>query len=71
MSTFLVVRRKGAARHGTYRTRDVIVSCYDAYARGDTEAWFRRDEERAAKVHQTKWKRGASVAPRRRVVPSP
>lgn len=45
------MRRKDEARHGTYRTRDLILSNYDVYAKGDTEAWFGREEEREAKVH--------------------
>lgn len=52
LSTFPIVRRKDEARHGTYRTRDLILSYYDAYAKGDLEAWFGREEERAARVHE-------------------
>lgn len=51
LSTFPIVQRRDEARHGTYRTRDLILSYYDAYNKGDMEAWFGRDEERAAKVH--------------------
>lgn len=46
------MQRKDEARHGTHRTRDLILSYYDAYAKGEMEAWFGRDEEREAKVHE-------------------
>jgi hypothetical protein len=52
LSTFPIVRRKDEARHGTYRTRDLILSSYDAYVKGNMEAWFGREEERAARVHE-------------------
>ncbi|MEN6545261.1 MAG: hypothetical protein ABFE07_04400, partial [Armatimonadia bacterium] len=54
LSTFPIVRRKDEARHGTYRTRDLILSYYDAYAKGEMEAWFGGEEEREAKMHQAK-----------------
>ena len=53
LSTFPIVQRKDEARHGTYRTRDLILSYYDAYGRGDMEAWFGRDEEREARQHSS------------------
>ena len=34
LSTFPIVQRKREARYGTYRTRDLILSYYDAYGRG-------------------------------------
>ena len=51
LSTFPTVRRKDEARYGTYRTRDLILSYYDAYAGGNLSAWFGRDEDREPKVH--------------------
>jgi len=54
LSTFPIVRRKDEARWGTYRTRDLILSYYDAYARGEMDAWFGTEEGRAARVHEGK-----------------
>jgi hypothetical protein len=33
MGTFPIVKRKGEAKHGTYRTKETILHNYDALAR--------------------------------------
>jgi len=38
MSTFPIVERKDRAAYGTYRTRDLILAYYDAYASGTPDA---------------------------------
>lgn len=47
--------RKDRAAHGTYRTRDLILGYYDAYAsgeRGALEAWLGPEEKRTARRHR-------------------
>jgi hypothetical protein len=54
MSTFPIVERKDRAAHGTYRTRDLILGYYDAYAAGDPSAlqtWLGPEGKRTARRH--------------------
>ena len=54
MSTFPIVARKDRAAHGTYRTRDLILGYYDAYATGRRSAlqtWLGPEEKRTARRH--------------------
>jgi len=51
MSTFPIVERKDRAAHGAYRTRDLILGYYDAYAAGDLEVWLGPEEKRTARRH--------------------
>jgi hypothetical protein len=41
LSTFPIVQRRDEERHGRYRTKDLIVHYYNAYAAGDMEAWVK------------------------------
>jgi hypothetical protein len=46
--------RKDRAAHGTYRTRDLILGYYDAYAGGEPgalKAWLGPEEKRTAERH--------------------
>ena len=59
MSTFPIVERKDRAAHATYRTRDLILGYYDAYASAAPSAlqtWLGPEEKRTARRHsgQTK-----------------
>ncbi len=68
MSTFPIVERKDRARFGTYRTRDLILSYYDAYATGDPEAldtWLGPAEKREGRRHPSR------TSPEGRGSPSP
>ena len=54
MSTFPIVERKDRAAHGTYRTRDLILGYYDAYASGARPAlhtWLGPEEKREPTRH--------------------
>ncbi len=51
MSTFPIVERKDRAAHGTYRTRNLILSYYDACAAGALHTWLGPAERRAARRH--------------------
>ncbi len=51
MSTFPIVERKDLAAHGTYRTRDLILGYYDAYAAGDLQVFLGPEEKRTARRH--------------------
>ena len=54
MSTFPIVERKDRAAHGTYRTRDLILGYYDAYAAAAPTAlqtWLGAEEKRTAERH--------------------
>ena len=39
--TFPIVKRHDIERHGRYRTKELIVHYYNAYAAGDMEAWVK------------------------------
>lgn len=41
LSTFPIVQRHDEQRHGRYRTKDLIVHYYNAYAAGDLGAWVK------------------------------
>jgi len=41
LSTFPIVRRHDEQRFGRYRTRDLILAYYNAYAAGDMSAWVK------------------------------
>ena len=41
LSTFPIVQRHDEERHGRYRTRDLVVHYYNAYAAGDMETWVK------------------------------
>ena len=41
LSTFPIVQRHDEERHGRYRTKDLIVHYYNAYAAGDLGAWVK------------------------------
>jgi len=41
LSTFPIVRRHDEERFGRYRTRDLILAYYNAYAAGDMGAWVK------------------------------
>lgn len=54
MSTFPIVERKDREAYGTYRTCDLILGYYDAYATGEPdalEAWLGPEEKRTAERH--------------------
>ena len=54
MSTFPIVERKDRAAHGSYRTRDLILGYYDAYASGAPAAlstWLGPEEKREPRRH--------------------
>ncbi len=51
MSTFPIVERKDLAAHGTYRTRDLILGYYDAYANSNPQVWLGPEEKRTARRH--------------------
>ena len=55
MSTFPIVERKDLAAHGAYRTRDLILGYYDAYATARPSAlqtWLGPEEKRTARRHR-------------------
>jgi len=55
MSTFPIVERNDLAAHGTYRTRDLILSYYDAYMSATPSAlqtWLGPEEKRGARRHR-------------------
>jgi hypothetical protein len=41
LDTFPIVRRADEARYGRFRTRDLVVGYYNAYAAGDLGAWVK------------------------------
>ncbi len=41
LNTFPIVKRHDLARFGRYRTKDLILQYYSAYAAGDMEAWVK------------------------------
>jgi len=41
METFPIVKRQDEARCGSFRTRDLILAYYSAYAAGDMKAWVK------------------------------
>ena len=49
--TFPIVRRKDIEKHGEYRTKNLILRYYDAYAHGDFDVWFGPEELREPRVH--------------------
>ncbi len=54
MSTFLIVERKDRAACGTYRSRDLILGYYDAYATDRPSAlqtWLGPEEKRTTRMH--------------------
>ncbi len=42
---------KDRAAYGAYRTRDLILGYYDAYAAGDLQVWLGPEEKRTAERH--------------------
>jgi len=57
METFPIVRRKDEALIGAYRTRDLILGYYDAYATGAPDAlslWLGPEDKREPQVHEDK-----------------
>ncbi len=59
MSTFPIVERKDRAAYGAYRTRDLILGYYDAYAAGDLQVFLGPDEKRTAERHSAETSRNA------------
>lgn len=39
LETFPILKREDVAQHGRYRTRDLVLAYYAAYAAGDMDAW--------------------------------